>query len=120
MKSSVEKEEKSKLCKSFEVSECGQLHQKFAVKHINSLICGSYFTTIVIALALTAYIHYVGEQQSQKIQISLEKFVENELLKLEEYNNKKNERLHGWVCLSAYFMCGLFPKQKFLRQKFSA
>lgn len=95
MKSLVEKEEKSKLCRSFEVNECGQLQEKFAVKHINSLICGSYFTTVVIAVALTAYIHYVGEHQSQKIQINLEKFVENELLKLEEYNNKKNERLHG-------------------------
>lgn len=87
MKPSTEKEEKSKLCEG--VSEC---NEKFAVKNINLLICGSYWMTVVIALALTAYI----ELQSQKIQNNFEKFLENELLKHKEYNNRNNvERLYG-------------------------
>ena len=90
MKSPAEKEEKLKLCR--EVSEC---NEKFAIKNINLLICGSYLITIVIALALTTYVHYV-ESQSQKIQINFEKFMEKELLKHKEYNNKKIvERLDG-------------------------
>lgn len=89
MKSSAEKEEKSKLCR--EVS-----NEKFAIKYINLLVCGSYLITFVIALALTTYIHYVGEKQSQKMQINFEKFLEKELLKHKEYNNKNNiERLQG-------------------------
>lgn len=92
MKSSAEKEDKSKLCKS---SDACELHQKFAIKHINSLFCASYLITIVIALTLTTYIHYVGESKSQKIQFTFEKFLENELLKYKEYNNKENQRLHG-------------------------
>lgn len=84
---SAEQEEKSKLCK--QASEC---NEKFAIKNINLLICGSYLITIVIALALTAYVEY----RSQKIQINFEKYLENELLKHKEYNNRINvERLHG-------------------------
>lgn len=93
MKSSAEKEDKSELCKS----ESSGLQQKFAIKHINSLICVSYFLTIVIALLLASYIHHVGEQ-IREYQINIEKFVENELLKHKEYNNniiKKDERLPG-------------------------
>lgn len=93
MKSSAEKEDKSELCKS----ESSGHQQKFAIKHINSLICVSYFLTIVIALLLASYIHHVGEK-SREYQISLEKFVESELLKQKEYNNnfiKKNERFPG-------------------------
>lgn len=93
MKSSAEKEDKSELCKS----ESSGQQQKFAIKHINSLICVSYFLTIVIALLLASYIHHVGEK-SRENQISLEKFLGSELLKFKEYNNnfiKKNERFSG-------------------------
>lgn len=96
MKSSAEKEDKSELCKNSDASECSEPHQKFAIKHINSLFCASYLITIVIALALTAYIQYAGEHRSREIQFSFEKFVENELLKHKEYNNNKmSERLNG-------------------------
>lgn len=100
MKSSTEKEDKSKLCKNSDDGECSELlHQRFAIKYINSLICASYLITVVIALALTTYIHYVGEHKSQEIQFNFEKFVESELLKFKEYNNinnnKENERLYG-------------------------
>lgn len=84
MKSLAEKEEKPKLC-----------NEKFAIKNINLLICGSYFITIVMGLTLTAYIHYI-EHQSQKIQIKFQNYLENELLKLKEYNNNgNNAERHG-------------------------
>lgn len=96
MKSSTENGDKSNLCKISDASECSEPHQKFAIKHINSLFCASYLITIVIALALTTYIHYVGEHKSQEIQFYFEKLVESELLKHKEYNNmKNNERLYG-------------------------
>jgi hypothetical protein len=95
MKSSVENEEKLKLCKKDLSSECTELHHKFAVKHINSLICASYLITIVIALGLATYIHYVDVRQTRANQINLERLVESELSKLKDYNSLNNERLHG-------------------------
>lgn len=96
MKSSSGEVDKSELCKNSDTSECSELQQKFAIKHINSLFCASYLTPIVIALALTTCFHYAGEHRNREIQINFEKFVENELLKHKEYNNNKNnERLNG-------------------------
>lgn len=91
MKSTSEKEENVKL---WSASECSELHNKFAIKNINALICASYLITIVIALTLTSYIHFVDEHQSREIQNNFEK-LENELLKLKDYNNRDPERLHG-------------------------
>lgn len=92
MKSSAENEDKSELLKKCAASE---LHQKFAIKHINSLICASYLTTFVIALALTSYIHYAGVHQSREIQISIEKFMESELLKHKQHISKIKESPSG-------------------------
>lgn len=96
MKSSAAKEDKSVLLNKRTTSE--ELRcEKFAIKHINTLILASYLTTVVIALALTSYIHYVGEHQNREIRINIENFVESELLKFKEYSNKNTESQQRWV-----------------------
>lgn len=90
MKSPTSREDKTSLCERYEGSE--REPSKFAIRHINSLFCASYLITIVIALALTAYINYVSENRSREIQINVKKFVESELLKHKEYNNRDAEQ----------------------------
>lgn len=115
MKSARASYEKSSLCGKDEE----QQPSKFAIKHINSLFCASYLITIVIALNLTAYIHYVSENRSREIQINVEKFVESELLKHKEYNNRNTEQQSflGWVCIFLLLSVGGAPRNtKFSRE----
>lgn len=97
MKSSTAKEDKSVLLNRRTPSEGKDLQcERFAIKHINTLIAASYLTTVVIALALATYIHYVGEHQHREIRINIENFVESELLKFKEFSNRNAEsQQHG-------------------------
>lgn len=91
--------EKSELCKNEPANACCEPHDKFALKHINSLICASYLITIVIALALLAQVRFVDERQQRDSRINLERLaeVETELFKLKDYSSENNEQLQGWV-----------------------
>lgn len=92
MKLTAAKEDKSVLLNRCTSSGCKDLqYEKFAIKHINTLLLASYLATVVIALALTTYIHYVGEHQSRETRINIENFVQSELLKFKEYTNKHAE-----------------------------
>lgn len=102
MKLTAAKEDKSVLVNRRTSSECKDLqYEKFAIKHINTLLLASYLATVVIALALSAYIHYLGEHQNREIRINIENFVQSELLKFKEYTNKNTEsqQQHRWVYL---------------------
>jgi len=78
MKSSAASEDKSKLC-SNSSTECSELYEKFAFRHINALFISSYLFTIVIALATA--IHFERKHHSQEIQFAIEEFVESHLSK---------------------------------------
>jgi hypothetical protein len=97
MKSTAEKVEKSELCKNDSASACCEPHDKFAIKHITSLVCASYLVTIVIALALLAQVRYVERQQQHDSRINLERLVEveTELFRLKDYSSENNEQLRG-------------------------
>lgn len=62
--------------------------EKFAVKHINALFCGSYLLAIVLALFLIAHI-------SQSPRYDLETFLKFELARHERV--KRDEQPKGWV-----------------------
>lgn len=92
MKSAAAKEDKSVLLNRHTTGGGKDpQYEKFAIKHINTLISASYLTTVVIALSLATYIHYVGEHQNREIRVNIENFVESELLKFKEYSNRNTE-----------------------------
>jgi hypothetical protein len=61
---------------------CEKETEKFALKYINALFCGSYLFTIVIALILITHIW-------QSPRHDIEKFIENELAKHEHIKEDK-------------------------------
>lgn len=64
-------------------------NEKFALKHINVLFCGSYLCTIVLTLTLIVHI-------SQSPRYDLETFLRSELTRHERV--KRDEQPKGWVC----------------------
>ena len=74
--------------KSVKEMKLCEKNEKFAVKHINALFCGSYLLVIVLALFLIAHI-------SQSPRYDLETFLKFELARHERV--KRDEQPKGWV-----------------------